>query len=60
VAKDIATLHGGLIAVEEMKVGAADGASGDLDERVARVLDLWIRNCIDPDVAFSVPAKARA
>jgi hypothetical protein len=56
VAENIAALHGRLVAVEEMKVRAADGAGSDLDDRIARVLDFWIGNRIDPDVAFSVPA----
>jgi hypothetical protein len=56
VAEDVAALHGGLVAVEEMKVGAANGAGGDLDDRIAGMLDLGIGNRIDPNVAFSVPA----
>jgi hypothetical protein len=39
-----------------MKVGAADRAGRDLDDRVAGVLDLRIWNSIYPDVALSVPA----
>jgi hypothetical protein len=56
MAEDVAALHGRLVSVEQMKVGAADRASGDLDDSVARVLDLRIRNRVHPDVAFSVPA----
>jgi hypothetical protein len=55
VAEDVSALHGRLVAVEEMKVGTADGAGGDPD-RVAGMLDLRIRNGVYPDVAFSVPA----
>jgi hypothetical protein len=56
MAEDVAALHGRLISIEQMEVGAADGASGDLNDSVARVLDLGIRNCVHPDIAFSVPA----
>ena len=56
VAEDVAALHGRLVSVEQMKVRAADRTRGDLDDRVAGVLDLRIRNRVDPDVAFSVPA----
>jgi len=56
MAEDVAALHGRLVSVEQMKVGAADGAGRDLNDSVARVLDLGIRNSIYPDVAFSVPA----
>jgi hypothetical protein len=56
MAEDVAALHGRLVSVEQMKVGAADGAGGDLDDRVAGMLNLRIRNRVYPDVAFSVPA----
>ena len=56
VTENIAALHGGLVAVKQMKIRAADGASGDFDDRVAGMLNFWIRYGIYPDVAFSVPA----
>jgi hypothetical protein len=56
VTENIAALHDGLVAVEQMKIRAADGASGDLDDRVAGMLNFRIRYGIYPDVAFSVPA----
>ena len=37
MAKDIARLHGGDIAVIEMQVRPADGRRRDFDDRVARV-----------------------
>ena len=56
MTEDVAAFHGRLVAVQQMEVGAADGAGGDLDDRVAGMLDLRIRNRVYPDVAFSVPA----
>ena len=56
VAEDVAALHGGLVAVEEMKVGPADRARRDLDDGIPRMLDLRIRNRVHSNVAFSVPA----
>jgi hypothetical protein len=44
VAEDVAALHGRVVSVEEVKVRAADRTRGDLDDRVARVADLRIRN----------------
>ena len=56
VAENVAALHGGLIAVEEMKVRTANGTCRDLDDRIAGMLDLRVGNSIDADVPFSVPA----
>ena len=56
MTEDVAAFHGRLVAVQQVEVGAADGAGGDLDDRVAGMLDLRIRNSVYPDVAFSVPA----
>jgi hypothetical protein len=56
VAENVAALHGGLVAIKEMKVRATDGTSGYLDDRVAGMLDLRIWNSVYSDVAFSVPA----
>ena len=44
--EDVAAFHGRLVAVQRMEVGAADGAGGDLDDRVAWMLDLRIRNLV--------------
>jgi hypothetical protein len=56
VAENVAALHRRLVAVEKMKIGTADGAGRDLDNRVTGVLDLGIRNSVYSNVAFSVPA----
>jgi hypothetical protein len=56
MAEDVAALHGRLVSVKQMKVGAADGAGRYLNDCVAGMLDLRIRNRVDPDIAFSVPA----
>ncbi|MEG8043812.1 hypothetical protein O6V14_09235 [Sphingomonas faeni] len=38
-----------------MKVGPADRAGRNLDDCIAGMLDLGIRNSIDPNIAFSMP-----
>ena len=57
VTEYVAALHGRLIAVEEMQVGAADRAGGDFDDRVARMLDFGIGHGVNANIAFAVPAK---
>ena len=57
MAEDVAAFHRRLVAIEEMQVGAADRAGGDLDHRVTRVLDFRIRDGVDADVTLPVPAK---
>jgi hypothetical protein len=54
MSENVAPLHGGLIPIKEMKIRAADGAGGDLDDGVARMLDLWVGDGIYPDVAFGI------
>jgi hypothetical protein len=54
VAENVTPLHRWLVTVEEVKVGPADSAGGDLDDRLSGYLG--IRNSIYSDVAFSVPA----
>jgi hypothetical protein len=55
--ENIAALHGGLIAVKQMKVGTTDRASGDLDDRISRMLDLGVGNRVNANVAFAVPTE---
>ena len=57
VAEDVARLHRRHVAVVEVEVGAADGGRGDLDDHVARILDLRVGDGVDPDVALAVPAN---
>jgi len=57
VAENVAALHRWLIAVEQVQIRAADGAGRNLDDGVPRILDLRIRNRIDANVAFSMPAE---
>ena len=40
-----------------MQIRTADSRRGDLDDGVARVDDLRIRNGIDPNVMTAVPCK---
>jgi hypothetical protein len=58
MAKDIATFHRWLIAVQKMQVRPADGAAGYFDNGISGVLDFGIGNSIDANVTFSVPAKS--
>jgi len=55
--ENIPALHGGLIAVKQMKVGTTDRTGGDLDDGIAGVLDFGVGNGVYPNVAFSVPAQ---
>ena len=57
VAEDVARLHRRHVAVVEVQVGAADAGGRDLDDRVARVLDLRVGDGVDADVALAVPAE---
>ena len=56
MAQDVAALHRRLIAVEKVEIGAADRAGRDLDDRVARMFNFWVRNGVHADVALSMPA----
>jgi hypothetical protein len=40
-----------------MQIGTTDGAGGDLDDGISRMLNLGIWNRIDADIAFTVPTK---
>lgn len=55
VAHDVAGQHARNVIVEEMQVGAADGAARDLDDGVARVLDFRIGDGVAPDVLLAMP-----
>ena len=57
-AEDVATFHRGLVAVQQVEVGPTNGTSGDLDDGVMGILNLWIRDRVDPHVTFAVPAEA--
>jgi hypothetical protein len=57
MAHDIAGFHAGHEMVVEMQVGAADRATGDLDDGVPRVLDLRVGYPITADVRCAVPNK---
>ena len=58
MAEDVAALHRRDEAVEQVQVGAADGGEGDLDDRVARIQDLRIRNPLDAHVVRAIPAQS--
>ena len=55
VAHDVAGQHARNEVVKEVQVGAADGAARDLDDRVARILDLRVGDGVAPDVLLAVP-----
>jgi hypothetical protein len=52
---DVSRLHAGHEVVKEMKVRPADSATGNLDDRIAFVLDLRIRNPFATDIRRAVP-----
>ena len=56
MAKDVTNLHGGLIAIEQVEIRPADCAGGDLDDRIARMLDLGVGDGVDANIALTVPA----
>ena len=57
VAEYVAAFHRRLIAVEQMEIGAANGAGRDLDDRIPRMLNLRVGDRIDADIALSVPTE---
>jgi len=57
VTEDVARLHRRLVAVEQVEVRPADRAGGDLDDRIARMLDLRVGYGVYSDIAFAVPAE---
>ena len=58
VAEDVAALHLRDDAVEDVQVGAADGAGRHLDDGVARMLDFGIRHALAAHVALAVPDQS--
>jgi hypothetical protein len=57
MAQHIALFHGGHDAVEQVQIGAADRAGGDLDDGIARVLDLRIRHRLATNVVLAMPGE---
>jgi hypothetical protein len=55
--ENIAALHRGLVAIKQMQIGTTDGAGGDLDDGISRMLYLGIWNRIDANIAFAVPTQ---
>jgi hypothetical protein len=57
VAHDVAGAHPWHVAVIEMEIRATDRAACDFNDRISRIFDHGIRNCIATDVVCSVIAK---
>ncbi len=57
MADHVTALHAGDDAAIDMRVGAADGAGSDLDDRVAAVLDPRVRHAL---AAYVSPCRARS
>src|SRR3954470_15722859 len=55
VAHDVAGQHARNVVVKEVQVGAADGAACDLNDRVARILNLRIGDGVAANVFLAVP-----
>src|SRR3954467_381514 len=55
VAEDVALLHRRDVPVVEVQVGAADRGRADLDDRVAPVEDLGVRDVLDLDRVAAGP-----
>lgn len=58
VAEDVAAFHLDDGTVEEMEVGAADGAAGDFEDNIAVFDDDGAGYFLDFDVAFTHPAQS--
>jgi hypothetical protein len=58
MAEHISFFHRWDDAVEDVEVGAADGACRDLDDRVARMLDTRIVNRVAADIALPCQQSA--
>ena len=58
MSHDVAGLHEGDEAVEEVEVGAADGGGGDTDDGVAAVEDFGIGDVFDLDFARGAPGES--
>lgn len=57
MAKNIALFHGRHDAVEQMQIRAADRTGRHLDNRVAPILDLGVRDLFTAYIAFAVPGE---
>ena len=55
VAHDVADGHERRHDLDQVEVGAADPAGGDLDDHVGGLLDDRVRNGVHPDVGPAVP-----
>ena len=54
MAQDITALHRRHIAVDQVEIRAANGASVDLDDGIAGMLDFGVGNGVDANIAFSM------
>jgi hypothetical protein len=54
MAKDVTLFHAWNDAIEDMKVGAANSAGGNLNDRITRMLDLRVWHGVAPHVPFAV------
>ena len=57
MAQDVARLHGGHEAIEQVKIGTTDGGRGHLNDRVPRIFDFGIRHGVDANITLAVPAE---
>ena len=58
VTHDVAQAHGRHQAVEQVQVRAADAGGGDLDDGVARILDLRIRHALAAQVFLALASRS--
>jgi hypothetical protein len=57
VPQHVALSHERAHHLVEVQVRAADRRRGDANDRVRRLLDLGVRDLVDPNVALSVPSR---
>jgi hypothetical protein len=57
MAEHVAAFHAWNRSAIDMQIGATDRAGGDLDDRIAPVLDRRIRHALAADVALAMPCQ---
>ncbi len=58
VTQNVTGLHARDVVIIQMQVRSADRGRGDLDDGIARIDNLWIRDRFNPDIVFSLPGQS--
>jgi hypothetical protein len=57
VAENITFFHRWHEAIHQVQIRPANATGGNLDDSIARILDLWVGDVIHPDIALTVPTE---